>query len=220
LLIFFHVANFVVGQKLSYGDREPWKTIKERTGTTHPARREKAIQESRSRNKNDGRPPDTTKELVKSTSIQSTRIKSTVSLTKPFKPPKPWQYMRPQLHQDGIRLLSAPNNGFQSYPWNEKASCWFDTSLEALFFYAAHVGLANTRTLMSGHKKLQLLLDHITARFDVYESVESTWAVEKQLAALRDDIASQLGLDLLQYDNPLVRSMIQWLINIRYGYPE
>jgi hypothetical protein len=95
---------------LSYGDRELWKTFKERTGTTHPARREKAIQESRSRNKNDGRPPDTS---VKSTAIQSTRIKSTVTFAKPFKRPKPWQYMRPELHQDGIRLLSAPNNGFQ-----------------------------------------------------------------------------------------------------------
>jgi hypothetical protein len=92
--------------------------------------------------------------------------------------------------------------------------------MEVLFFYAARVGLANIRTLTSGHKKLQLLQDHITAQFDVYESVESTWAVEKRLAELRDDIASQLGLELLQYDHPLVRSMIQLLINIRYGYPE
>lgn len=54
--------NLTVGAPIRYGEAEPWKKIAAKIGRTHPVRAPGA-RESR-RKKNDGRAPDTNKELT------------------------------------------------------------------------------------------------------------------------------------------------------------
>ena len=70
---------------------------------------------------NYGWAPDTTKQLIKSQKSQS-QVHSTS---------RPLRYMKQQLHTDGIRLYM--DSSFQSYPHNGHASCWVDSTLEAIF---------------------------------------------------------------------------------------
>jgi hypothetical protein len=149
---------------------------------------------------NDGRPPDTARQLIKPVSSQIPKSVMPSNLS------RQWQYMRPQLHQDGIRLIL--NNSFQSYPWNGSASCWFDTSMEVLFFCSLHMSKTRFRILLSENEatvpQLGHILEHIEARKQAYESVESIWELEKKLRDLRDGTADRLHLDLFDQKHPLV----------------
>jgi hypothetical protein len=99
------------GQLIRYGQPEPWKIIANNIGRTKPSRAGDT-----KRKKNDGRPPDTTKELLKPE--RSKKKSETQQLIKFKTQPKP-----------------KPSNitlGPVSYPWKDN-SCWLDTSLELIY---------------------------------------------------------------------------------------
>jgi hypothetical protein len=94
---------FLEGVPIRYGQPEPWKAIAQQIGRTKPSRAPKP--ETRKRKANDGRPPDTSREL-----LGSKRQK--IELTPAFK--------------------TKPISLRPSYPWANN-SCWLDTALELLF---------------------------------------------------------------------------------------
>jgi hypothetical protein len=196
---------------------------------THPSRRDQAIKRNWER-KNDGRPPDTTKELLKATtksptknpSISPTRKPSITEppITKPSatessatkssatKPPtkkiRPWLYIQKHLHQDGIRLLT--DHSYQSYPWNGSASCWLDASLEALFFcylYNPQKYEEISADLRVDHP-LEQLEYHMSTRLRYYDTTETISRLQEDLVSLRDEFAAIAFLDISQQSNPLV----------------
>ena len=145
------LLTILEGQKLSYGrHRELWKATKEKYGTTHPARRN----EKKRKESDDGRAPDTTKKLTKSSHQQK--------LPKKPKPLKQFLHMQTKIHDDGLRLFQ--DFSVQGYPWNTTSSCWFDSALEALFFCFLHlknrfIGAASQCEEPSSH--LNLLSEHM-----------------------------------------------------------
>ena len=149
---------------------------------------------------NDGRAPDTTKKLVKEISwAKGPKAKPALI---------PYQYMRPELHADGIRLFK--DHSIQCYPWNGSSSCWVDSSLEALFFCFLHMGPKFTRSALrfsAASPKLRILSDHMQKRMKIYETVDAIPEMQMQLANLRDQFASDLGLDILEDNNPMVYLM-------------
>lgn len=99
------MLTFILGnQRVQYGQPEPHKRIKERTGTTHPGRVPQGFRSTDSRSGNDGRPPDTASELIGKLKGSSYQGKLT-------------QY---------FRIRGAP-----SYAW-DRNSCWLDTTLHLL----------------------------------------------------------------------------------------
>jgi len=92
------------GVPIRYGAGERWKKIALEIGRTKPSRAPDSA--AKKRKKNDGRPPDTSKELVES-SKRKTKKK-------------------------GVAFKSDLMLGDASYPWNEN-SCWLDSSLELLY---------------------------------------------------------------------------------------
>jgi len=186
------------GNKLSYGDPEPWKKLVPVYGTTHPSRKLKAIQSAR----NDGRAPDTTAKLV-----------SVGGQNKTPKSSKPFQYLRNELHPDGLRLFT--DWSFQSYPWNGKSSCWFDTGMEAMFFCFLHCpDQMQSKLKQYGTTSLDFsfLLSHIITRLEVYKLAQDIPALQEKLFELRNQLALELGLNLLQDSNPVVHSNLRVLI--------
>ena len=91
---------------IRYGDGEEWKKIRERIGRTKPARAPDVSEKKRK--KNNGRPPDTIKDLLQ-------------------RPPTKQQSKEVNKIQ---ALLKVPTS-IPSYPW-KKNSCWLDASLELL----------------------------------------------------------------------------------------
>jgi len=178
---------------LNYGrNREPWKETKEKHGTTHPARR---TQQKR-KESDDGRAPDTTKKLTKSSHQQ-----------KPSKQPKhqkPFLHMQPEI-QDGLRLFR--DFSIQGYPWNTNSSCWFDSTLEALFFCFLHLKRRFTDAGSQFEEPSldhDLLSKHMQSRLDIYTNVETIPDMQMQLSDLRDELAHDLKLNLHEDNNPLV----------------
>jgi hypothetical protein len=94
---------------IRYGEAERWKKVKEKIGRTKPTRAPGASEKKRV--KNDGRPPDTTNELLISGPSKMQR-KEAKDLQKKLNKP-------------------IPPKQIPSYQW-EKNSCWLDTSLELL----------------------------------------------------------------------------------------
>jgi hypothetical protein len=98
-----------------YGEAEPWKVQANKIGRTKPTRAGKP--EDRKRNKNDGRPPDTIKDLL-------LKAKSKKA---PQDPPSKTSEKKKKVSFCAKIVGQAPN-----YPWN-KNSCWLDTSLQLLY---------------------------------------------------------------------------------------
>lgn len=97
--------NLKGGVPIRYGRAEPWKVIAQQIGQTKPSRAPKP--EESKRKKNDGRPPDTAKELLgKSSKHKAPTVKNTKHYAMGF--------------------------ALQSYPWS-KNSCWLDSSLNLLY---------------------------------------------------------------------------------------
>ena len=88
---------------MSYGKAEHWKAVAAEIGRTKPSRAPAA--QARRRKKNDGRPPDTSAELLKS--------------------------KRPKRGPAGAPK-TIPAQRITSYRWKDN-SCWLDTSLELLY---------------------------------------------------------------------------------------
>lgn len=95
------------GTLIRYGQPEPWKVIAQQIGRTKPSRAPDP-QENRQK-KNDGRPPDTSKELLSTKTKLPTKLHHTLK---------------------GKPLINAHQRA--SYPWHNN-SCWLDTSLELTF---------------------------------------------------------------------------------------
>ncbi|KAF9030656.1 hypothetical protein BJ165DRAFT_1358700 [Panaeolus papilionaceus] len=104
------------GTPIRYGDAEPWKVIASHLGRTKKTRGEPA--DSKKRKRNDGRPPDTAKELLPKRPRNDGTKRRDASKSKEAKPTK---------HPVPI-LLSHP----LLYPWNQN-SCWLDSSLQLLY---------------------------------------------------------------------------------------
>jgi len=98
------------GNLIRYGEPERWKKTAEKIGRTKPSRAPDSA--ARKRKKNDGRPPDTKKELFKS-SLSSSKSKKKVEFS-------------------DVESGQTSPVGHPSYPWQDN-SCWLDTSLELLF---------------------------------------------------------------------------------------
>lgn len=119
------------GTLIRYGEAEPWKAIAQHIGRTKPSRM--PAPELTKRKKNDGRPPDTAKELLKKPPKKST-------LSSPMKRVTSQPNRSPSLPAKLGTTKSNPSKaspkdlvlGNASYPW-KKNSCWLDSSLELLF---------------------------------------------------------------------------------------
>ena len=178
---------------MNYGrNREPWKETKEKHGTTHPARRS----QQKRKESDDGRAPDTTKKLTKSSHQQN-----------PSKQPKqlkPFLHMQAEM-QDGLRLFR--DFSIQGYPWNTNSSCWFDSTLEALFFCFLHLKgrfMDASSRFEKDSPDHNLLVTHLQSRLDVYANAETIPDMQTHLSNLRDELAHDLKLNLHEDNNPLV----------------
>lgn len=210
--VFLDLLTVKGGQKLSYGHREPWKVVKEKHGTTHPARKRKQDESD------DGRAPDTTKKLSKSfktiANSHNTRNETTAK-TQMIKrtansPPttaatiKPFAYMETELHKDELRLFR--DKSVQTYPWNTN-SCWLDSSLDALFACFIHLKKRFTYASLEykqSASKLMLLSEHFQRRLNIYRDASTVPQIQSELFDLRNELAKNLNLDLTQQRNPLV----------------
>ena len=117
--------------------------------------------------------------------------------------------MKPDLHAAGIRLLR--DHSIQCYPWNGSSSCWVDSSLEALFFCFLQMGMPrftkSVQCFFDATPKLQILSEHMQARLHIYETAETIPIMQNQVADLRDQLASDLNLDTMEDNNPMVYLM-------------
>ena len=185
----------LVGQKLNYGQhREPWKETKKKYGTTHPARHN----DKKRKESDDGRAPDTTNKLTKSSRQQK-------PLSKEPKLLKPFLHMQSKMHDDGLRLFR--DFSVQGYPWNMSSSCWFDSALEALFFCFLHLKNRFTDAVSQCEEpspRLKLLSKHMQSRLNVYTNAETIPQMQTQLSDLRDELSWDLDLNLHEDNNPLV----------------
>jgi hypothetical protein len=100
--------NHQGGVPIRYGQPERWKLVAEQIGRTKPNRAPDAA--DRKRKKNDGRPPDTSKELL--------NLKQTKTRNKKI--------------QQVIASLSDKPGNLLGYPWKDN-SCWLDTLLDLMF---------------------------------------------------------------------------------------
>ncbi|EPQ59388.1 hypothetical protein GLOTRDRAFT_70775 [Gloeophyllum trabeum ATCC 11539] len=125
-----NLSTYPCGVPIRYGSAEPWKLVASRIGRTKPTRAPEAYE--RRRYKNDGRPPDTAKELAE------TRSKSR-------------KLQKSQIRSDEKKAETLERNIYQSYPWSNN-SCWLDTALELLFNVVAasnHPRIKDRRTWLT-----------------------------------------------------------------------
>ena len=137
------------GVPIRYGQAERWKSVRDRIGRTKPSRAPNITVKKRRRN--DGRPPDTVKELLQKSASkkkekQVAKLKEQLAI-----PTTELELQVPQPDLDGSMALavvpnpivpgpaSARHPGIQvehntqpCYPW-ENNSCWLDVSLQLLF---------------------------------------------------------------------------------------
>ena len=187
---YFYFTDDIEGEKLRYGQDEPWKNLKSKHGTTHPSRKNKATHDTI---QNDGRAPDTTKQLIKPQKPQPPRSSP------------PFRYMKKQLHVDGIRLYS--DSSFQSYPHNGHASCWVDSTLEAIFWCTLHLGRRFRDACTEYSEKSAHLLhlsQHMSMRLKAYENINTIPELQVEIYKLRTNISEELSLTIEQMNNPLV----------------
>lgn len=119
------------GVPIRYGTAEPWKVIAQRIGRTKPSRAPQA--QDKRRKKNDGRPPDTAKELLHVKKGRRANASKAATST----------------------ASSSGHRRHASYPWS-KNSCLLDSSLE-LIFRAVSRDFAGFSMKMDGlHPKLSL----------------------------------------------------------------
>ena len=130
----FHLLR---GVPIQYGQAEQWKKVSECIGRTKPScAPDVAIKK---RKKNDGRPPDTAKELLK-ISPSKKKKKDLAKLEAHLDAPKsknPSNMKAPgQVGKEMVNQTPATSRT-PSYPWKEN-SCWLDTSLQLLFVALTH----------------------------------------------------------------------------------
>ena len=113
--MFIEIISSLEGIPTRYGEAEPWKVQANKIGRTKPTRAGKP--EDQKRKKNDGRPPDTIKDLLLKQKARKIPL-----------PPKTKEMSIPgEMTPTNETVVQVPH-----YPWNNN-SCWLDTSLQLLY---------------------------------------------------------------------------------------
>jgi len=229
---------------------EPWKKTAQIYGSTHPSRKDKLKQALSGKDSNDGRPPDSNDTLSAAAKISAAADKeklkaeknkqkqAAIAMKRQAAAEKkaaalakkeamkaggtPFQYMLKALHYDGFRLYR--DGSYQSYPWNGTASCWLDSSLEALFFCFIHCPESfhdafqalgeELKSIRKGPGSVLVLgpseiVWHMEQRLAAYGKCNLTSELQQELYDLRDGFAAVSDLDSLdKYSNPLVCTYI------------
>jgi hypothetical protein len=142
------------GIPLAYGKRERWKEIAEKIGRTKPSRAPNAV--SKRRKKNDGRPPDTSAELL----AEPKKNKNSDAIPK---------------SQDAVGATSKSNNAkIVSYRWKEN-SCWLDVSMELLY----HATTLNFADFASRFEGAHSCSDASPLRI-LWKSFDERWIMESK----------------------------------------
>ena len=107
---------------------------------------------------------------------------------------------------------------YQSYPWNGKASCWFDSSLEALFSCYLHSPEMFEDAFETLSKQtpgsdlnfpsLETIPHHMISWLSSYRVHEITSELQTEISKMRNDLAVLLNLDIDQEASPLVCTQI------------
>ena len=223
---------------------EPWKKTAEIYGSTHPSRKDKLKWRLSEKDSNDGRPPNSNDTLSAVAKLSATADKAKLKAEKSKQKQAalavkkhaaaekkaaaivrkeaikavgtPFRYMLKALHYDGFRLYR--DGSYQSYPWNGTASCWLDSSLEALFFCFIHCResfcdafralgeeLKSTRKDSGSGLGPGEIVWQMERRLLAYEECEITSELQQKLYELRDGCAAVSDLESLEeYSNPLV----------------
>ena len=100
------------GTLIRYGEAEPWKVVAAKIGRTKPTRAVKRGEGKRQK-KNDGRPPDTIKELLKAAPKE--RIKKAPP-SKPLKPSLPSKKSQPSKSTSSELKPSSPKKSQTAHP--------------------------------------------------------------------------------------------------------
>jgi len=146
--------------------------VKKVYGTTKTTR--SADPADSKRKKNDGRPPDTVKELLmpkvkkKQLTIEESLPKKTAA-----RKPKTTNKKEDSLLPPAYLALEHP-----SYPWNQN-SCWLDTSLQ-LLYVAVHSSVPEFRRIYDAlpeDSTIQVVLTGLFKRYDIDEANKTTSAV-------------------------------------------
>lgn len=118
---------YLGGTPIAYKPTEPWKATAAHIGRTKPSRAPDAA--TQKRKKNDGRPPDTKKELLKPPKKTQKVTKQSV-LT---------DYIAKDLSCQASSTAASPNPVLAraAYPWSGN-SCWLDSSLQIVFITVNH----------------------------------------------------------------------------------
>lgn len=185
--------GYIAGVPIRYGQPEPWKGVAEKQGHTKPSRA-KNSQDVKWK-KNDGRPPDTAKELVKSGKKNNSKdLTKTATET-------------PQ-HQ----LKYGP----PSYQWKAN-SCWLDTSLQ-LLFVCVHRNFEEFSSLFDGVSEDTMLcgfFNVLKMRYEIDEDIPNDVASGKlvehrdtfrealcNFGSIKDTDSSQSLMVSFSYFNP------------------
>jgi hypothetical protein len=136
--MYSNLNKSIEGKPIRYGKAEPWKIVKENIGRTKPTRSGKPA--DKKRKKNDGRPPDTNKELLGANTKQKQLTLESFTKKKPEpkkpKPKKPDAKIA-ESEPKNVPVPATPSaspavQDLPSYPWF-KNSCWLDSSLQLLY---------------------------------------------------------------------------------------
>lgn len=163
------------GIPIRYRRPEAWKVTAAEIGRTKPTRSAKP--DDKKRKKNDGRPPDTIKELLKPEKVTKKSSKRIVQepaqeldISVKKKPPK--------------TLTKGTVFGPPSYPWKHN-SCWLDTALELLY-----------TCLMRNYQEFSIILDSLgqdsTVRV-ILESMTNRRRIIMDAGIGNVKVSSQLG---------------------------
>ncbi|KAF9533317.1 hypothetical protein CPB83DRAFT_903260 [Crepidotus variabilis] len=166
----------IKGDPTRYGKPEPWKEKKEIYGRTKPSRAPDPA--TKKRKQNDGRPPDTIKELVKS--VPSKKAQKELTALERF--------LKPASSSSSSTTL--PSSESLGYPWSNN-SCWLDMSLQLIFKAATR----NYEEFSSALENLpsDSLLYHLFNSFNLRRALTGKdTVILKKLGKQRNDLRKQL----------------------------
>jgi hypothetical protein len=167
------------GVPIRYGQPERWKKVCDRIGRTKPTRAPTAAEKKRS--KNDGRPPDTVKQLL-GISPSKKQQKLLDQLNKQLEGPE----NRGATENNSRRGVRQP-----AYRW-ENNSCWLDTSLQLLFVALSRnfPEFSTVAQTVDSESLLRTLHDHFEQRLNP-DPLAAT-EISEILRAHRNDFRQQL----------------------------
>ncbi|KAF8173113.1 hypothetical protein BJ912DRAFT_859605, partial [Pholiota molesta] len=153
----------IKGQPIRYGTAEPWKVLAEKLGTTKPSRADNP--ENKKRKKNDGRPPDTVKELMKDKKNMVKKKKDAPVIDK--------------------IILGPP-----AYQWKGN-SCYMDTTLQFLYLGLSNFfdQLSPLFTSLPSDSGFHQLYSHLELRATLNPDEPN---ITKNLAMQRDSLRAML----------------------------